>query len=172
MWQRYKYHALEIISELKHTHSSVGKFINRSMRINTEYVRASSVHAAEDECSPNVSLITKQHTLEQRGGGLYRHCATSMQPLQLQLRRHRLSRHLRVGSCSRTAAVHIRRQIMNFLTVLVRYYSVFGGSRIGAEDDTVSINNAYDGCSCLNSFWRWKSFMLEECIAVNNSFIG
>lgn len=157
---------------MKLTHSSIRQFINRSMRVNTEYMRASSVHAAQHERSANVSLITEQHTLQQRSGGLHRHRASSMQPLQLQLRRHRLSRHLSVGGCSRTTAVHIWREIMNFLTVLVRYYSVFGGSCIGAENDTVSINNAYNGSSCLNSLWRWKSFMLQECIAVNNSFIG
>lgn len=151
------------------THGCIGQLVYRSMRVNTVDVWSSAINATKYECGTNVALVAEQHALEQRGGRAHRHRAPRVQPLQLQLRRHRRRRHLCVCRGTRPATVHVPRQVMNLFTILVRNYSVFGSSSIGTQNNTVSVNYTHDRGTSLCGLRSRKTFLFEECISESDT---
>ena len=103
------------------------------MGVDGEEVGAGRVAAGDDEVGANVALVAEQVLLEHGHAGDDARLAARRQRVQLQLRRDERRRELGVGGGAGAGAPNLRRDVVQFLAVLVGDDGARGGSRIGGN---------------------------------------
>lgn len=112
--------------------------------------------------------ILKEHLL-QHGHGCDDAClASSTEAVKLQLTADQGRGHFCIGGCSCTTAVHVGGQIVDLFAVLVSDNRSSGGTGIGAEDETVFVNQSNDGRSSFCRLGNAHALSLHHCVAIAN----
>lgn len=147
-------------------HGRVGQLAGTPVRIYLIHVRSVDVDSPEHECGTHVSLVAKEHPLEQGTGRDDAGRRVRVHAQEFELRTNERRRLFRVGRRSRAAAVHVRCEVVDLLAVLFRYFRPARRTRVRAQDDTARKRQTDNRCTRLGGRRQVRRRRLCVCTTV------
>lgn len=137
-----------------------------SLSWNHAQVGTEDVISSDNEVSTEVALVLIEKLAGRDNEWADSGLAAGVESLELQVWRLEEVHELGIGSCSRTAAVNVGGDVVNFLTVLLYDNWSASGSCVSCEYDTSIVLDTANGCTGL-LVWHGLDdvFLLKELVS-------